>query len=147
MDSEFGEEIARVRKEFARMKERAVEESTEILAAAKAGAVKEVLPISDNYARAKTVFEPIESDGDKSIEQHYDSINDAFQKVLNEFGLERVESLGQPFDFNFMEAIMMQPSTEYAENVVMQEFQVGYKMGDRSVRPAMVIVSQGPGPS
>ena len=147
LDQEYGPEISRVKNEFLRMKERAVEESSEIIAKAKADAVKEVLPISDNYERAKSVFAPIETPTEKAIEDTFNAIETSFQEVLHGFGLERVESLGQPFDFNFMEAIMAQPSTEYAENVVMTEYQVGYKMGDKSVRPAMVIVSQGPGPS
>ena len=59
LEQEFGGEIARIKKEFARMKERAIEEALEISNKAKSDALKEVLPITDNYYRAKTVFEPI----------------------------------------------------------------------------------------
>ena len=41
---------------------------------------------------------------------------------------------------------MTQPSTEYAKDIVCMEYQVGYRLGDKSVRPAMVVVSLGPGP-
>ena len=51
LDAEFGGEIARIKKEFARIKERAVEEAAEASYKAKADALKEVLPITDNYFR------------------------------------------------------------------------------------------------
>ena len=108
LEAEFGGEISRIKKEFARMKERAIEESVEISNTAKSDALKEVLPITDNYYRAKTVFEPITSDGDKAVMAAYDHIFEEFMKVIEGFGVKKVASLGQPFDFNFMEAIMTQ---------------------------------------
>ena len=148
LDDEYGDEITRIKKEFSRMKERAIEESSEAVLKAKTDAVKEILSLSDNYARAKNVFEPIESEGEENILALYDEINTTFQSVLeSDFGLERVEALGQPFDFNFMEAIMAQPSTEFDKDIVSMEYQQGYKIGDKSIRPSMVVVSTGPGPS
>lgn len=61
-------------------------------------------------------------------------------------GATRVVSLGQPFDYTVMEAIMTAPSTEYAADIVMTEYQVGYRMGDKCIRPSIVVVSTGPGP-
>lgn len=146
LEAEYGSEIARVKKEFGRIKERSYEEAAAISSAAKIAALKEVLPITDNYFRAKKVFEPLQSDGERLVLQTYDEIFSAFSKVIEDFGVTRVESLGQPFDFNLMEAVMTMPSTEYAKDVVCTEYQVGYKMGDKCVRPAMVVVSLGPGP-
>ena len=146
LESEYGSEIARVKKEFARIKERSYEEAAAISSAAKIAALKEVLPITDNYFRAKKVFEPLQSDGERLVLQTYDEIFTSFSKVIEDFGVTRVESLGQPFDFNLMEAVMTMPSTEYAKDIVCTEYQVGYKMDDKCVRPAMVVVSLGPGP-
>lgn len=144
MDDEFGPEIERVKSEFARIRERAVEESKELSDKAKADALKEVLPITDNYMRAKTIFEPCDGESaEGKILASYDEVFASFAKVLEGFGLERVESLGKPFDYNYMEAIMQQPSTEYEEGVVCTEYQVGYRMGDKCIRPAMVVVSSG----
>ena len=148
LDKEFGSEIARIKKEFARIKERSYEETLEVSNKAKVDALKEVLPITDNYFRAKKVFEPINNDsGEGTIYDTYDKIFASFTKVIEEFGVTRVVSIGQPFDYNFMEAIMQQPSTEYPANIISVEYQVGYKMGDKCIRPAMVVVSLGPGPS
>ena len=146
LDAEYGSEIARVKKEFARIKERSYEEAAEISSSAKIAALKEVLPITDNYFRAKKVFEPLQTEGEQLVFNTYDEIFSSFNKVIEDFGVTRVESLGQPFDFNMMEAIMTLPSTEYAKDIVCTEYQVGYRMGDKCVRPAMVVVSLGPGP-
>jgi len=147
LDREYGSEIARVKKEFIRMKERAIEESTEIVSKAKVDALKEVLPINDNYYRAKGLYQKTEVPKEQEINRVYEDIFISFGKVIEEFGVMRVESLGQPFDFNFMEAIMTAPSMDYEKDVVSVEYQAGYRMGQKCVRPAMVVVSTGPGPS
>ena len=82
LDAEFGGEIARIKKEFARMKERSIEEAVEISNKAKSDALKEVLPITDNYYRAKTLFEPLVTDGDKTVMAAYDNIFAEFMKVI-----------------------------------------------------------------
>jgi molecular chaperone GrpE (heat shock protein) len=75
LDKEFGSEIARIKKEFARIKERSYEETLEVSNKAKVDALKEVLPITDNYFRAKKVFEPINKDsGEGTIYDTYDKI-------------------------------------------------------------------------
>jgi molecular chaperone GrpE len=147
LEAEFGDEITRIKKEFARIKERSVEEAVEISNKAKIDALKEVLPITDNYYRAKSVYEPITAEGELKIMSTYDEIFVDFMKVIEGFGVSTVTSLGQKYDYNFMEAIMTSPSTEYANDIVCKEYQVGYKMGEKCVRPAMVVVSTGPGPS
>eukprot|EP01031_Cornospumella_fuschlensis_P025908 gene25908-31287_t len=147
LNEQYGDEIARVKKEFSRMKERSYEESVEVSNKAKMDALKEVLPITDNYHRAKQLFSTISSDKEAKIIQRYTEIFEAFTKVIEDFGVMRVQSVGQPFDFRFMEAIMTAPSTEFAKDIVSMEYQIGYKMGDKCVRPAMVVVSLGPGPA
>ncbi|MEN6485258.1 MAG: nucleotide exchange factor GrpE, partial [Syntrophobacteraceae bacterium] len=52
------------------------------------------------------------------------------------------ESMGKPFDPNFHEAVMQQESSEHPEKTVVQEFQKGYTLKDRLLRPAMVVVSK-----
>lgn len=146
LDDEYGSEIARVKKEFARMKERAYEEATSVSNKAKVDAIKEVLPIADNYMRAKAIFDPLTTEGEQKIGEVYDQLFASFDQILQDFGVTRVNSLGQPFDVNYMEAIMTAPSSEYPKDVVCTEYQAGFRMGDSCVRPAMVVVSLGPGP-
>lgn len=146
LDDEFGDEIARIKKEFARIKERSVEEAVDISNQAKISALKEVLPITDNYSRAKSIYTEA-TEGELKVMSAYDDIFVQFLKVIESFGVTSVTSLGQPYDYNFMEAIMTTGSTEYKKDIVCTEYQVGYRMGERCVRPAMVVVSTGPGPA
>jgi len=147
LEKEFGGEIARIKKEFARMKERAWEEASEIDNKAKIDALKEVLPITDNYARAKSLFVPSQTDKEGAILAAYDDVFRSFTAVIEGFGVTAVKSVGQPFDYRYMEAIMTAPSSEYAKDLVCTEYQIGYRMGEKCVRPAMVVVSMGPGPA
>jgi len=64
-------------------------------------------------------------------------------QVLQKFGVEEINPLGEKFDPERHQAMSMQPSEEYPANTVMQVVQKGYTLNGRLVRPAMVIVSQG----
>lgn len=105
LDQEYGSEITRIKKEFSRMKERFYEESRDINDKSKVDALKEVLPITDNYYRARQLFTqtPIESEGETNILATYDDIFKSFSNVIEGFGVTRIDSVGQKFDFNFME--------------------------------------------
>lgn len=146
LNAEFGPEIDRVKSEFSRMKERSIEEATDLMNSARANALKDVLPITDSYVKVKGIFSATTTPTEEKILDVYANIHANFQKVIEGFGLQRVESVGKPFDYMFMEAIMTAPSDEYAKDIVSLEYQTGYKMGNKSIRPAMVVVSTGPGP-
>ena len=64
------------------MKERAIEESLEASNKAKSDALKEILPITDNYFRAKGLFEPTQTDNEIKILELYEKSFAAFQKVI-----------------------------------------------------------------
>lgn len=66
-----------------------------------------------------------------------------FLDVLARHGCVPFDSRGKAFDPNFHEAMLQQESEEYAENCIMQEYQKGYMLNDRLLRPAMVVVSKG----
>ena len=87
-------QITRIKKEFARMKERSIEEAVDVANKAKSDALKDILPITDNYFRAKGLFEPLETDNEKAIAATYDKLFDLFQSVIEDFGVKRVISLG-----------------------------------------------------
>ena len=64
-------------------------------------------------------------------------------KVMEDHGLEVVDPRGEAFNPEFHEAMTMAPSEEYDENIVMDVLQKGFKLHDRLIRPAMVVVSSG----
>jgi molecular chaperone GrpE len=65
-------------------------------------------------------------------------------KVMQDHDLELVDPKGEAFNPEFHEAMTVQPSAELEENSVMEVLQKGYKLHDRLVRPAMVVVSRKP---
>jgi molecular chaperone GrpE len=65
-------------------------------------------------------------------------------KVMQDHDLELVDPIGEAFNPEFHEAMTVQPSAELEENSVMEVLQKGYKLHDRLVRPAMVVVSRKP---
>ena len=66
-----------------------------------------------------------------------------FLDGLTRYGCVPFDSQGKVFDPNFHEAMLQQESEEYPENTIMQEYQKGYMLNDRLLRPAMVVVSKG----
>jgi molecular chaperone GrpE len=65
-------------------------------------------------------------------------------KVMQDHGLEVIDPLGQAFDPELHEAVTVMPSAEAAENTVLEVLQRGFRLHDRLLRPAMVVVSRRP---
>lgn len=63
-------------------------------------------------------------------------------KIFDQFGVQPIESLQQPFDPNLHEAVMQEASDDVPANTVLRELQKGYLLRDRLLRPAMVVVSK-----
>ncbi len=97
------------------------------------------LPIFDDLSRI------IDNSDTKKIKILIDSINMInikAVKILNQFGVKTFDSLGKEFDTNLHEAIMMQDSDE-KENIIINEFEKGYKIKEKIIRHSKVIVSKG----
>lgn len=65
-------------------------------------------------------------------------------KVMEDHGLEVIDPAGEPFNPELHEAMTMSPSSEHEDNTVIDVLQKGFKLHDRLIRPAMVVVSQKP---
>jgi molecular chaperone GrpE len=65
--------------------------------------------------------------------------------VLKEAGLEEIDATGRPFDPNWHEAVSQKETTEVPDGYVVQQLRKGYKLRDRLLRPAGVVVARKPG--
>jgi molecular chaperone GrpE len=104
--------------------------------------MRDLLPVRDSLERGLET-----DDGMATVESMKEGkalIKRMFDKVLADHGLQVVDPLGEPFDPELHEAMTMQHSGEYPENVVMEVMQKGFLLHERLIRPAMVVVSQGP---
>ena len=103
----------------------------------------DILNALDNFDRA---IEHARSGGAQAIAEGLVMVEKQFVAALVKHGVEPIESLGQPFDPNFHEAIMQRPDADHPEGTVVSEFAKGYKLGDRVIRPSKVAVSIPPAP-
>lgn len=104
--------------------------------------LRELLPVVDNINRA---IEAAEKAGEaENLLAGFRLVRQQLLTVLDHHHCEPIEPLGQPFDPHFHQAILQQPSDDAAAGTVTMVTQSGYKLHDRVVRPAQVIVSSGP---
>jgi molecular chaperone GrpE len=103
--------------------------------------MRDILPVLDNIDRA---IESAAKAGDNGpLFNGIQLVRQQLVTALAQHGCEPIEALGQPFNPDFHAAILQQPSSEYPAGHVMLVTQAGYKLHDRVVRPASVIVSAG----
>jgi molecular chaperone GrpE len=104
--------------------------------------MRDLLPVQDSLERG------LEADDEaatiESLKAGKALIKRMLDKVMEDHGLAVIDPLGEPFDPEVHEAMTMRHSDEYAENTVAEVMQKGYLLHDRLIRPAMVVVSQGP---
>lgn len=134
----------RLNADFDNFRKRSEREKQEIAARVKADVVEELLPMVDNFERAKTSIRA-ETDGERRIDGSYQGIYKQFVEAMRGLGVAAIETVGKEFDPNVHEAIMREESAEVPEGFVTQEFRRGFMFGDKLLRPAMVKVSAGSG--
>lgn len=132
--------LARLQAEFDNFRKRAAREQQEYREYALAEALKQLLLILDSLDRAlKTEAGPAED-----FRSGIDLIDRQFHDVLAKLGVEPVPTKGVAFDPNIHQAVQMIATTEVPENHVVEELLRGYKLRDRLLRPAMVLVAKNP---
>lgn len=104
----------------------------------------ELLPVVDNLERA---LEAASGDDEaiKPIAEGVELTLRSFLDAMKKFGIEVVDPHGEPFDPNLHQAMSMVDNPEVEANTVIAVMQKGYTLNGRLVRPAMVMVSKGPG--
>ena len=139
--AELNERIVRLTADFDNFRKRAQREKDEARQFANQGLLEKLLPVLDNFEMALTAVK----DADPSVRDGVQMILDQLLSVLKESGVEPVDAMGQPFDPNLHEALSQEETTEVEEGTVVQQVQRGYKLNDRLVRPARVVVAKAPG--
>ena len=139
--AESNERIVRLTADFDNFRKRAQREKDEARQFANQGLLEKLLPVLDNFEMALTAVK----DADPSVRDGVQMILDQLLGVLKESGVEPVDAMGQPFDPNLHEALSQEETTEVEEGTVVQQVQRGYKLNDRLVRPARVVVAKAPG--
>ncbi len=108
--------------------------------------LKDLLPVFDNLERATAHAGSAggNDDGVKGLVDGITLVMKQFRDALSRLGIERVESMGKPFDPSVHEAIQHLETNDVPPGCVAAEVQPGYREGDRLVRPALVVVAKAP---
>lgn len=135
--AELTEALQRERADVINVRRRHEEQIAGLKDTVKANVVRDLLPVIDNFERAlKHIPKDLEgNDFIKGIE----GVVKQFEKTLTNLGVERIKTVGEPFDPKFHEAVSMDEGDGTTE-VVSEELQAGYTLGDEVIRHAMVRV-------
>lgn len=138
---ELKDQVLRIQADFANYQKRARQQAEEVRTYAIGSLAQEVLGSIDNLERA---IEALRASANQGITSGLDMVQKQLLGILAKYGVEPIAALEQPFDPNFHEAIMQQPSAEHPEGTVVAELGKGYKIHDRVLRPSKVAVSVKP---
>ncbi len=138
---ELFERLARLQAEFTNARKRLEADKEQAVVFANSKLIRSLLPVIDNFERA-TAVEPAKTDV-ATLLKGMQIVHDQWLAVLAQEQVQPVvPEPGMPFDPEHMQAIVEQPSEEYAQATVTQVFQKGYTLHGRTLRPAQVAVSK-----
>ncbi|MHC4423227.1 MAG: nucleotide exchange factor GrpE [Planctomycetota bacterium] len=139
---ELFEKLQRVSADYANFQKRAPKQVADTISYEKEKIIKTLLPALDNFEHTLQNAHSAE-DVDvlaKGIQIIYDQMLD----ILKSHGIEQIEALGEKFDPALHEAMTQRAEPDQDENTVLEEFQKGYRLNGRVIRPSKVIVNKLP---
>jgi molecular chaperone GrpE len=135
--ADLTEALQRERADATNLRRRHDEQIAGLKNVVKANVIRDLLPVIDNFERALKHV-PSELEGNDYI-KGVQGIVKQFEKTLADIGVERIATVDEPFDPRYHEAVSMEEG-DGTEEVVSEELQAGYKLGDEVIRHAMVRV-------
>ena len=134
--AELNDKYLRLMAEYDNFRKRSAKERLELSANAKGNTLMEILPVFDNFERAINA-----ETTDESYKQGVSMIFKQMGDMLTKLGVEVIDPTGKEFDPNVANAVNQIEDPELGENIVAETFQKGYKIGDKIIRYAMVVVA------
>ena len=125
--------------EFANARKRMEKQRLDTYSNATANVIDKLLPIIDDFERAMENL-PAEIEGHSWLEG-IQLVQRKFLTTLENFNVTPIEAIGELFDPNLHEAITQEPTDDFESGVVCRVLQAGYRIGDRVIRPSLVVVA------
>ena len=138
-------QYVRIAADFENFRRRTAREREDLEAQAKVSVIGELLPVIDNFERARSQIKP-QTDAEMAIHKSYQGVYKQLVDGLKRLGVSAMRAEGQEFDPNYHEAMMREATDQYPEGVVMDELVRGYLLGEKVLRHAMVKVAAPPDP-
>lgn len=140
--AENWDKYVRLNADFDNFRKRAARERQEAIRYANESLLEKLIPVIDNFEMAMQAASSPQAGSADALKQGVTMIANQLKSTLAEAGLEEVNAAGELFDPNFHEAVSQQPSSDIPEGHVLQQLRKGYKLRDRLIRPATVVVAK-----
>ena len=134
--NDANEKYMRTLAEYDNYRKRTIKEKESIYPEAKAAVVEKFLPVMDNFQRA---LDSAEEKG--AFFEGVAMVKKQMDEVLATLGVEEISAVGKEFNPELHNAVMHVEDEEKGENIIVEEFQKGYRIGDRVIRHSMVKVA------
>jgi molecular chaperone GrpE len=138
-DELFGK-LQRVSADYANFQKRVPKQIADTISYEKEKIIKTLLPALDNFEH--TLQNANSSENIEVLVKGVQIIYDHILDILKSHGVEQTKALGEKFDPTFHEAMLQKAEPEKEDNIVLEEFQKGYKLNGRVIRPSKVIVNK-----
>src|SRR6266851_1416056 len=142
--NENWERLLRTTADFENFKKRVTREKQEAIRYANEGLLQKLVPVLDNFDMALSAAQTEQTEAAQSLQAGINMIYQQMKSALVEAGLEEVDAAGKTFDPNLHEAVSQAETTEVPEGQVVQQLRKGYKLRERLLRPATVVVAKAP---
>ena len=143
---EHWDRLLRIAADFDNFKKRAARERIEAAQSAGAALLQKLLPVLDHFEMAQAAAQTagVPQGGIESLQAGIAMIQQQLKGILAESGLEEIDATGKLFDPTVHEAVSQMDSAETPEGQVLQQIRKGYKLRERLLRPATVVVARKP---
>lgn len=132
----MSDRLKRLMAEFDNFKKRTAKERETLYSSILGDIANKLLPVLDNLEKAANA-----ETEDTNYKQGIDLVLKQYQDLLRSLGIQEIESVGKTFDPELHEAVSMVTDENLGEKEIKEEFRKGYKIGERVIRHAMVIVA------
>ena len=137
---ELTDRLVRQMAEFDNFRKRTEKEKQQMFGMGAADVIEKLLPVIDNFERGMAAM--TEEEKATAFAQGIEMVYKQLMTALEGMGVTPIEAAGKPFDPDFHNAVMQQPSDEFESGTVIQELQKGYMYKERVVRHSMVMVAE-----
>ena len=142
---EHWERLLRATADFDNFRKRAARERQESIRFANEALLEKLIPVLDNFDMAlAAAAQSAQGEATQSLQTGINMIYQQFKQALIDSGLEEIDATGKHFDPNLHEAVSQRDEVDVPEGQVVQQLRKGYRLRERLIRPATVIIARKP---
>ena len=138
--NELFSKLQHVSADYANFQKRSVRQVADTVAYEKENMMRTLLPALDNFEH--TLQSADSADSVDVLAKGVRIVYEQIIEILKSHGVEEIQALGRKFDPSFHEAMMRRAEPDRQEDIILEEFQKGYKLNGRVIRPSKVVVNK-----